>query len=141
VASEERSDLMSVATVCRRCYEVSNDGSLWRALKFIGRTSTADMIRLLLRKSPGLRYLEVVGRTTGTAIIEEVCIPNEKLRTLIFKRCMGEPNVMCIKYGDIYNIPKYCTDLENVTIKGSYTHTHTHTILSFVSSWVKLFPI
>jgi len=113
-------DLINMATVCRRCYVVSNDRSLWRELTFTGSTPTTETVRLLLRKSPDLRYLKMVDRTDATAIIEQVCRSNEKLRTLIIERCTGEPRKLSINDGVICNLPKRCRDLKNLTIKRTY---------------------
>jgi len=112
-------DVMSVASVCK-CYEVSNDSSLWRALTFTGSTSSTQKVQLLLRKSPGLRYLEVAGRTDATAVIKQVCRSNGKLRTLVVKRCFGEPQEMSVKDAVICNLPKRCKELESLTIEDTY---------------------
>jgi hypothetical protein len=113
-------DLLILAFVCRRCYEVSNNSSLWRALTFIGPTPTTGTVRLLLRKSTGLRYLKVTGRTDATAIIKEVCRSNKKLRTLIVKRCFGGPEEICVEDRVICNLPNCCRELENITLEETY---------------------
>jgi hypothetical protein len=110
-------ELMNSATVCKRWYMVSNHRSLWRQLTFTGYTPTTETVYLMLRKSPGLHYLKIVERDDATAIVKEICRSNKELRTLIIKRCRGEPETTFINARVICNLPKSCRELTSLTIK------------------------